>query len=102
MIALPAVGTPVERTKFQVEERAEFRRHIHLAGAQWRRGDYETFIGREIDFAADERPLSRKPDARRLLPLTTSLVSAPGDTPALPERSHSGSAFRPSAESWRP
>ena len=47
-------------------------------------------------------PLVHHRSCPRPLALATNWVSALGDTPALPERSHSGSAFRPSADSWRP
>jgi hypothetical protein len=51
--------------------------------------------------AAEEKAIILKARCPPLA-LTTSWVSSPGDIPAQPEQSHSGSAFRPSAGFSRP
>jgi hypothetical protein len=64
--------------------------------------DVDTFWPRpSITTAARESASPRDPHGRSLL--RTNWASwDPADTPAPPERSHSGSAFRPSADSWHP
>jgi hypothetical protein len=89
--------------EMRFESQADLDVHSTSPATKRLHDDGATFIGREIDFETRKRSSSREPDARGPLALRTNWVSwDPGDTPALPERSHSGSAFRPSADSWRP
>jgi hypothetical protein len=73
-----------------------FASHQAAASRQWR-----NLHRPQIDFATEAKVIISYARCRGLPALSTNSVSFVADTPALPERSHSGSASRPSAGSSR-